>query len=323
MFHYFTVLGGLFLGWGIGGNNAGNVFGTAVGTNSVKYGTAVILIAVFCFAGSVIEGPKLYQGYKFSTEITMEQAVIATFAAAIVIILQTYIAVPTSTTQTSVGAVMGLAILTCGPSGTNWSKLGGWFFCWLILPLLAAVIAFFLMRISGPLINRLVKNIVALNALYRIGLIVFGCYASYTLGANNVVITTGPFFQAGFFGNPSVGAAAVAAATVGGISIAIGGLTYGRKVMATIGKEITSLDPFSALVAVLTHSIVLQLFTELHVPVSSSQAIVGAVAGVGFSKGMRSVNSRLLRSIFVAWVCSPLLSGVLAVVIALLWGLHR
>ena len=94
----------------------------------------------------------------------------------------------------------------------------------------------------------------------------------------------------------------------------MGALTYSRKVMMTVGQGITMLDPFSALVAVLAHSIAMHVFTEFHVPVSSSQAIVGAVAGIGFSKGM---NSKTLLTIFSAWLLTPFISAALAVALAL------
>ncbi len=321
MFLGAKLFGGLFLGWGIGANNAGNMFGTAVGTNALRYKTAVILVAIFCIVGAVFEGPKLYHGYTFAESTTMTQALICTFAAAITVVAQTYLGVPTSTSQTAVGGLMGIAILSSGIAGVNWIKLLSWLFCWVVLPLGSGSIGFLAMRFVGPLINRLVKNLELLNFIYKIGLVVFGCYGSYTLGANNVVVTTGPFFHAGFFGDPSVHRAAVIAAAVGGVSLALGALTYGRNVMRTIGKDITTLDPFSALVAVLAHSLAMHIFTELHVPVSSSQAIVGAVAGVGFSKGMTMVNSKMLYSIFSAWFLSPVASALLAIGIAYLFGI--
>jgi PiT family inorganic phosphate transporter len=311
-----ALLGGLFLGWGIGGNVAGNVFGTAVGTNSIRYRTAVWLIAVFCIVGAYVEGWQLYAGYKFADEMSMAQAAIATFSAAIVIIAQNRMGIPTSTSQTSVGGIMGIALYSDGWAGADWMKLLGWLVCWVVLPVFSGLISFFCMRVIGPLLNRYVKRMDLLNLIYKSGLIAFGCYGAYTLGGNNVVVTTGPFFQAGLFGDPSHKSAAVAAATVGGLTIALGALTIGRRVMRTIGRGITALDPFAALVAVLAQSLTMHVFTTLHVPVSGSQAIVGAVAGVGFSKGTNTVNRKIIFSILAGWFLSPALSAVATVAIA-------
>ena len=141
------------------------------------------------------------------------------------------------------------------------------------------------------------------------------------MGANNVGVTTGPFYQAGFFGDPTH-SHAVVASVLGGIAMAVGALTYGKNVIMTVGKDITALDPFSALIAVLSHSLVVHFFTQLHVPVSSSQAIVGAVAGVGLVRGMNTVNAKKLWSIFAAWFLSPVVSAILAIIIACMLGVR-
>ncbi|MEJ2744434.1 MAG: inorganic phosphate transporter [bacterium] len=325
MLLFAKFFGGLFLGWGIGANNTGNLFGTAVGTGSVKYRTAVICIAVFFIIGSALEGYKLYDSYSFDKsgefKVTFSQAAVCTFAAALSITFQTYLGIPTSTTQNAIGGVMGISILSMGLGGISWMKLLAWMFCWIILPVAAGVVSYVSVKGFGYVIQRAIKNMVLLNLVFKIGLIACGCYGAYAMGANNVVVTTGPFYQAGFFGAPGHLHAAFAA-TLGGIAMAVGALTYGKKVVATVGKEITALDPFSALIAVLAHSIVVHFFTQLHVPVSSSQAIVGAVAGVGFVRGVNTVNAKRLLSIFSAWFLSPVIAAVLAIIIAYILGVH-
>ena len=317
--------GGLFLGWGIGANNAANMFGTAVGTGSVKYKTAIICVAVFVIIGSALEGYKLYDSYKFDRsgefKVTFSQAAVATFAAALSIMFQTYLGIPTSTTQNAIGGVMGISILSMGMAGISWMKLLAWLFCWIILPVVAGVVSYLGVKGLGHVIQRTIKNMVRLNLVYKIGLVVCGCYGAYAMGANNVVVTTGPFYQAGFFGDPTH-SHAVVAAVLGGIAMGVGALTYGKNVIMTVGKDITALDPFSALIAVLSHSLVVHFFTQLHVPVSSSQAIVGAVAGVGLVRGMNTVNTKKLWSIFSAWFLSPVISAILAIIIAYILGVR-
>jgi len=314
-----ALLGGLFLGWSIGANNSANIFGTAVGTRSIGFITAVILVAIFAIIGSVAEGPKLYQSYSFSGTSTIALAFAATCAAAMTMFALTYFSLPASASQAAVGGMMGIAIWSSGVAEAGWTKLGGWACCWAVTPFSSAIIAFMCMKYLGPLVRR-VTDIGRLNKIYKIGFIVIGCYGAYTLGANNVVVTTGPFLNAGFFGNPSVSASASIAALIGGLSIALGALTYSRKVMRTVGGEITALDPFSALVAVFAHSVVMHFFTQFHVPVSSSQAIVGAVAGVGLSRGSKALNSKLLVTVFCGWGLVWLVAGILAMLLAWLIG---
>ena len=88
--------------------------------------------------------------------------------------------------------------------------------------------------------------------------------------------------------------------------------------MVTIGKKITPLDSFSALVVVLVHSLTLHFFTQLGIPVSSSHAVVGAVIGVGLLNGSETVNRKTLLKIFIGWITTPLIAGILAYSAALL-----
>lgn len=319
MFSGTSLLGGIFLAWSIGANNSANIFGTAVGTRSIRFRTAVLLIAIFAVIGSMAEGPALYDAYSFSGTITLRLALAATAAAAATMFVLTYFSLPASASQAAVGGMMGIAVWSSGVAGAGWAKLGGWAFCWAVTPVSAAVIAYACMKGFKPLLGR-VTDMGMLNRIYRIGFVITGCYGAYALGANNVVVTTGPYFKAGLFGSPSAPGSAFAAAAIGGAGIALGALTYSRKVMRTIGERITALDPFSALVAVLAHSIILHIFTKLQIPVSSAQAIVGAVAGVGLSKGSRALNSRLLMVVLSGWVLVTVASGLLAVLLAWILG---
>ncbi|HJO62196.1 MAG TPA: inorganic phosphate transporter, partial [Desulfobacterales bacterium] len=139
----------------------------------------------------------------------------------------------------------------------------------------------------------------------RIALIFAGCYGAYSLGANNVANVTGVYVGAGLL-SPFY------AALLGSLSIAAGVLTYSRNVMETVGKKIVDLDGFSAFIAEFSAAITVHLFTQVGIPVSSSQAIVGGVAGVGFLKGSKTVKKRTLIEIAIGWVSTPLSTGALA-----------
>ncbi|MEA1900139.1 MAG: inorganic phosphate transporter, partial [Thermodesulfobacteriota bacterium] len=88
---------------------------------------------------------------------------------------------------------------------------------------------------------------------------------------------------------------------------------YGKKVMMTVGKGIAPLDPFSAFVTILALSFTLHIFTQIGVPISSSQAIVGAVIGVGIVGGLRTVSTKVVTKITVGWFMTPLAAGILTV----------
>jgi PiT family inorganic phosphate transporter len=103
---------------------------------------------------------------------------------------------------------------------------------------------------------------------------------------------------------------------VGSGAIALGVLTYSRGVMTTVGKRITSMSDFAALTATLAMDITVHIFTWVGVPVSTSQAIVGSVVGVGLVKSTRSIDLRVIVKIGVGWLGAIVLS--LAFTLALL-----
>jgi PiT family inorganic phosphate transporter len=85
--------------------------------------------------------------------------------------------------------------------------------------------------------------------------------------------------------------------------------------MTTVGKGIAPLSPSSALVCVLATGLTLHVFTQIGVPVSSSQAVVGTVVGVGFVGGMRTVSGKMLARIVTGWALTPFAAGVLSLVL--------
>jgi PiT family inorganic phosphate transporter len=72
-----------------------------------------------------------------------------------------------------------------------------------------------------------------------------------------------------------------------------------------VGNKLVRLDPFSALVVILAEGLTMHFFTIVGVPVSTSQAVVGAVLGVGIVKGVRTIKRKTLYGIFIGWFLTP------------------
>ena len=155
-------------------------------------------------------------------------------------------------------------------------------------------------------LRRLPISLLTRDTLLWGGLYAVGMYGSYALGANNVANTTGMF--SGLV--EGVGDRELAA--VGGVSIAIGVLTYSRRVMLSVGQGIMRLDAFTAFVAVLSMSLTVHLFAIIGVPVSTSQGIVGAIFGIGILRGGHVLRFKALRDIALGWVMTPAIALVLS-----------
>jgi PiT family inorganic phosphate transporter len=144
--------------------------------------------------------------------------------------------------------------------------------------------------------------------LIRACLIIAGSYGAYTLGANNVANVTAVFVSAELL-------SVFYAALIGGLSIAAGILTYSRPVMETVGRKLVRLDPFSSLIVVLSLAATMHIYTLIGVPVSSSQAVIGGVLGVGLVKGVNTVSTRTLRNILSGWFLTPIVSCIFSLAI--------
>ena len=99
---------------------------------------------------------------------------------------------------------------------------------------------------------------------------------------------------------------------LGGVALAFGTMTFGRRVTETVGSGITMLDPISALSAQTAAALAIHYFSILGIPVSTSQAVVGAVIGVGLLHGMRTIKRRKIVNIAIGWVATPAIAGAFA-----------
>lgn len=306
------LLSGIYLGWALGANDAANAFGTGVTSGLVSYKLAVVLTAIFVILGAVMEGTKCFDTVGYFTSLTLFTAFLVTLSAAITVTLMTRLKLPVSTSQAVLGAIVGIAIVGEGWRGLPMDKLTKVALCWIFTPLGAAVISFLLFMGLGYLVNR-IRGLAVFTHLMRIGILVTGCFSAYALGSNNVANTTGAFVGAGLI-TPIEGA------LIGSISIGVGALTYSRGVMISVGRRISLLDPFSALVVVLAGAITVYLYTQIGVPVSTSQAVVGAVAAIGLAKGIRTINKKMLFFILLGWISTPLLAASLSILMLLLFS---
>jgi PiT family inorganic phosphate transporter len=295
------ILSGLFLGWSLGANDSANIFGTGVTTGIVRYRTAIWLTAVFVMLGALMEGPKCMKVVGELSRILPLEAFCCALAAAVTMTILTVLGIPASTSQAIIGAVIGAGIIS---GSADFSKLYKVVSCWIFTPICGIAAGYLLHRGLGYIMNRTVKSLTRRNFLYSAGILVAGCYGAYTLGSNNVANVTGVYVGSGTM-TPET------AALIGGLSIAAGVLTYSKKVMMTIGKGIVPLDPFSAVVVVLAEALTLHFFTQIGVPVSSSQAVVGAVVGVGIVGDVQTVSFSMLKRISIGWIMTPISGGVL------------
>ena len=99
-----------------------------------------------------------------------------------------------------------------------------------------------------------------------------------------------------------------------GAIIVVGLATYGYRVMATIGTQITDLTPTRGFCATLAAAITVVLASRTAMPVSTTHIAVGAVMGVGLARGIAALNLQVIRNIFVSWIVTLPAGGILAAI---------
>ena len=140
---------------GIGANDVANVMGTSVGSGAITVTTAIIIAAIFEFAGAALAGGHVTQTIRKGSSIpsSIEQSpevlvfgmLAALLAAAIWLMLASMRGWPVSTTHSIVGAVVGFAIAAIGLEAVNWGKIGQIVASWVVSPVLGGAISFVLM----------------------------------------------------------------------------------------------------------------------------------------------------------------------------------
>ncbi len=322
---------GLFLGWSLGANDAANVFGTAVATRMVRFRTAAIVTGVFVVVGAVFSGAGTTATLgDLGAVNALGGSFMVALAAALAVMWMTRAGLPVSVSQAIIGGIIGWNIFT--GTGTDVTLLIKIVSSWVACPILAAGFAAVLYLAARALVARVRIHLLELDTITRYLLIAAGAFGAFALGANNIANVMGvfvPAFPARTI--PLLGAVNVSVPRllffIGGLAIAVGVFTYSYRVMQTVGKSLFKLNPVTALVVVLAESIVLFLFASEAleswiiarglppiplVPVSSSQAVIGAVIGIALVKRGRGVKFAVLRRVAVGWVATPAIAALVA-----------
>ena len=318
---------GLFLGWSLGANDAANVFGTAVGSRMVRFTTAAIICGIFVILGAFVSGTGAAQTLgKLGAINAIGGSFMAALAAGLTVYWMTKLGLPVSTSQAIIGSIIGWNLYS--DSYTDISSLLKILSTWIICPLLSAVIAALLFFLAKKFVRKMGIGLIRFDGYTRLALILAGAFGAYSLGANNIANVMGVFVPVSPFPEMQLGygysvSPAQQLFLVGGLAIAVGVFTYSKRVMVTVGSELMTLTPLAAWVAVMSHSIVLFLFASERleqllanmslptiplVPVSSSQAVVGAVIGIGMLQGGREIQWPRVYGIVRGWVITPVIS---------------
>ncbi len=151
-----AIVFGLLMTWGIGANDVANAMGTSVGSGAISIKQAIIIAAIFEFAGAFLAGghvtKTIRKGIIDPTPILGNPEVLiwgmlsALLAAALWLFFASWVGWPVSTTHSIIGAIVGFAVVGIGVDAVNWGKIATIMISWVVSPMMGGTFAFFLMR---------------------------------------------------------------------------------------------------------------------------------------------------------------------------------
>ncbi|GAX43589.1 phosphate transporter [Tolypothrix sp. NIES-4075] len=146
------------------------------------------------------------------------------------------------------------------------------------------------------------------------------CFVAFAHGSNDVGNAIAPLAVIVYIN--TTGAVPINGITIpiwililGGVGIVAGLAIWGKKVIATIGESIISLQPSSGFCAELATATTILLASRLGLPVSTSHALVGGVVGIGLVQNLKSIQFQTLQGIAAAWFITVPLSAALSAAI--------
>lgn len=385
-----------YMAWNIGANDVANSMASAVGAKAITYKQAVLIAGVLTFLGAVLVGSHVTDTIKkgiidpelIDDKNTMIIGMVSTLlAASIWITIATWKSMPISTSHSIIGALIGFGLVAEGSEVVQWGKVSQVAASWILSPLLAGILAYFIFKFIAKsilakkepiesakiimpififatfiiislslflktrlgeeigtdsnifivslfialvssffsifIIKKMASKVDNVEDIFK-GLQVFtSCYVAFSIGANDVANSIGPFSAIYSFAKTSSDTISPTVTVpiqflfIGGIGITIGILTWGYRVMQTVGSKITVLTNTRGFSIDFSGATSVLLASKLGMPVSTTHAVIGAVIGVGLARGLEAVDFNIVKKIAISWVITLPIAGGTAVLLFL------
>ncbi|RUM35081.1 MAG: inorganic phosphate transporter [Archaeoglobus sp.] len=291
------------IAFSIGSNNTSNAFGVPVGCGVISFRMAILLIGIFVTVGSLTQ-VKVLETVGSIAKLNCAMILIVLVVSACMIVILNWKKLPVSSHQAIVGSMIGAGVV----AGTaKLSVFASIVISWIISPIGALILAIVIYILSEKIFSRIPVFVV--ERLLYIMLIISGILIAYNTGANELASALAPVVSSKLIPH-------VEASVLGSASLIAGALILGGRVIETVGKDITTLDPLSGFSAQGSAGLTVFLFTLLGMPVSTTYCLIGGIVGVGLLKGVNAVKIKLLKKIVSIWIVSPLTAFMVTYIIA-------
>jgi sulfate permease len=318
---------GMFLAVNMGASGTVPSFSAAYGANIIKRFAIPGVFGIFVLIGALVAGKKV--GITMGKDImpaemlTPEIITIVMLSVGLSLLAANFLAVPQSTSQSTVFAMAGPAVYY---SNLNTHKLLFEIIpAWFILP----VIGFLIMLAIGKLIYPKIKNHPGINyeslsshPILKILVLLSSCYVAFAIGSNNVANASGPMAsmiinELGISSESDANFVLIMILTVLIMApcFAVGSSLFGNRLLRSTGKEIVEFGPVGATaIAVTTATLLLLASVVKGIPTSLVQLNTFAIVAVGVSKmgWKKIILHRTVQKFWIVWIIAPAFSFVLS-----------
>ncbi len=316
----------LAIGFGFtnGRNDAANTIATAIGTRALSPRSAVILASLFNFAGAATglevartigKGILVPEAISFLTVIAALASVITWTS------LATYHGLPVSLTHGFIAGLAAAGMATVGGGAVVWNVMGRVLSAVVTAPVLGFVGGFAIMVCLYWVFRRAAPD--SMRRIFSNLLIPATAFVAYAHGKNDGQMPIGVITMALtiFYKDTSLwDRIPWWVIVISALSISLGMAISGWKVIKTLGMKVTTLRPIHGFAAQASAATVIEMASQLGIPISTTHCISSAIMGVGATRRLSAVRWGIAGNIIAAWILTFPICGGLGYLFA--WLLH-
>ena len=303
-----------------GFHDTANAIATSVSTRAITPRHAIIMAATLNFAGAMIStgvaktiGGDLVLN---PSQISLEVIVAALIGSIIWNITTWYYRIPSSSSHSLVGGVIGAVSISVGPAALDITGISKIIMSLILSPIVALATGYFVM--IGLLWIFRNFSPITLNRQFRKMQLVSASLMAFSHGSNDAQKAMGiialALLSGGYIETMEIPIwVKIACAT----SMALGTSAGGWRIISTMGTKIFKMGSINGFAADLNSSIVIFTATFLHLPVSTTHVVSGSIMGIGSAERVRAVHWGVARSMLLAWVITIPISACISAVIYL------
>ncbi len=317
----------LALGFGFtnGLNDAANAIATAIGTRALSPRAAVILASIFNFLGAAtgLEVARtIGKGILIEGAITNVTVIAALASVIIWTSLATYYGIPVSLTHGFIAGLAAAGMAVVGNEAVVWGVMGKVLSAVVTAPLLGFAGGFVVMVSLYWVFRRSAPD--KMRSLFSKLQIPAAAFVAYAHGKNDGQMPIGVITMALviFYNDASLwDKIPWWVIIISALAISSGMALGGRRVIETVGMRVTTLRPVHGFAAQVSAATVIEIASQLGIPVSTTHCVSSSVMGVGSTRRLSAVRWGVARNIIAAWIITFPVCGGLGYLFAWLLGL--